>query len=436
MNSKITASLKATPKAPGVYWFTDRSGQVLYVGKAKNLKARLSSYRHLTAADAKTRQMLAAAQTVKWKAADSEFEALLVEAELVKLHQPRFNVLLKDDKSPLYIVITKDVYPAVLTARKNQIRNSKLEIRNCYGPYPSGYKAGQVLRFVRRIFPFCNQAQPPAKNKHACFYFHLGLCPGACCGKISPNDYQKNLVNLKLFLRGKKARVITRLKKRMRLLSASEKFEAAAKVRDQIELLENLRRLPARPELELPRLIEDTTKEKLLELRRILRRYQNLPSTYPLNRIEAYDISNISGKDATGSMVVFVKGLPQPNLYRHFKIKTLATPNDPQMLKEILSRRAKHSDWPAPDLIVIDGGKTQLKSALKVVPWSTPVIAIVKHPDRLLIPSRDHATFHQAEIGRANQALKLIQHLRNESHRFARRLHHHLRLKHLRDQIL
>lgn len=431
MKNSWQPTTESAPKLPGVYWFLNKNAKILYVGKAKNLKDRLASYRHITKKDIKTSQMLSLAKNVKHQTTDSELEAILIEAELIKIHQPKFNLCLKDDKSPLYIYLTSDPFPGVKTGRKELLDNLKIKAFNQFGPFPSGYQTTQVLKFVRRIFPFCSATTRQKKLNQACFYSHLGLCPGACTGKISLKNYQKNISNLKLFLRGKKPRVLTRLKNQMKNLSLLKDFEAAAKVRDQIKMIKNLQLASTQPELNLPQLLEDQTQEKLLQLSRVLRRYQALPKTYPLTRIEAYDISNISGKSATGSMVVFANGLPQSSQYRHFKIKHLKTPNDPKMLSQVLSRRVKHTNWPIPNLIVIDGGRGQLNAALKVIPWTIPVISIVKGPDRLLIPGRSKIILNQVSLNRYSQALKLIQHLRDESHRFAQRLHKNLRQKKL-----
>ncbi len=438
---------KNYPKNPGVYWFLDIKGKVLYVGKAKNLNNRIKSYQFITPDSPKTLALLSKAKKIKYKTTDSELEAMLVEAELIRLYQPLYNLRLTDDKSPLYIYLTSAPFPHVKIGRSEDIEKHKIKKYNQFGPYPSGLKSKQVLKFMRSLFPFCNATKARIKNKQACFYSHLNLCPGACTGTISKSDYQKNITNLKLFLRGKKKSVLNSLQASLKSVSSKKQFEKAIIIRDQISMINALSNSPQKPELNLPNLEQDEVGNKLKSLLKILRLHLSLPKNYPLNRIEAYDVSNLEGKQGTASMVVFNNARPQTSEYRMFKIKTLNTPNDPAMLRETLSRRVKHSDWPTPNLMIIDGGITQLKAALSVVPWNIPVVSIAKNPDRLIIPplitlpTRSVLVGHQKKPTRSvlvgkfikiklNQkqpATKLLQHLRDESHRFARNYHLKLR---------
>lgn len=398
----------------------NKKGKVLYVGKAKNLKLRLKSYRQVPDQAVKTKKMLDESESVKYKATDSEIEALLIEAELIKLYQPRFNILLKDDKSPLYIAFTKEEYPRVIATRKNKLPATY------FGPYPSAYQTKRLLSWLRHLFPFCNTTQTQKRQKKACFYYHIKLCPGACIGEISPKDYQKNLDKIKLLLKGKKFKLISQLKKEIKILSEKQKYEQAAQLRDRLIIFDNLRQQKS-VELDLPFLEQDIAEEQTKHLRRLLKPVMALPSDYPLTRIEAYDVSNISGKQATGSMVVFVNGKPQKDQYRLFKIKTVKKPNDPAMIKEIIKRRVKRKDWQTPNLIVIDGGITQLKAALSVISWRVPIIGIAKHPDKLVAFNHNTKETVRFRLPQKNPATKLIQHLRDESHRFAKNYHKNLR---------
>ena len=433
------------PQEPGVYWFLDQKGKVLYVGKAKNLKNRVLSYRYITSKDTKTKQMLEKARKIKFKSTDSELEAILVEAELIKLYQPKYNLRLTDNKSPLYIYITSTSVPHVKVGRKEHLEKFNIKKRNQFGPYPSGLQSKQVLKFIRKIFPFCNATETQIKNKKACFYSHIKLCPGACTGKISKSEYQKNITNLKSFLRGKKRYILKSLKTDLKKASESNQFEKAIILRDKVKIIENLTNSPKSPELNLPTLEQDEAGHKLKALTRILRLHISLPKNYKLERIEAYDVSNLEGKQPTASMVVFAQAKPKSSEYRMFGIKSLKTTNDPAMIREALSRRVKHSDWPTPSLIVIDGGTTQLKAALSVVPWNIPVVSIAKNPDHLILPTRFNPAgviskptriipagkFTKIGLKPNQPATKLLQHLRDESHRFARNYHLKLRSKHL-----
>jgi len=411
------------PQTPGVYWFLNQPGSVIYVGKAKNLSQRLKSYRQ--ADSLKTRQMLNQATALKYQSLDSELEALLVEAELIRLYQPLYNLRQKDDKSPLYIYITNHQYPQVKTGRLPQIQKLNLKKNNLFGPFPSGYQAKQVLNYVRHIFPFCNQS----KAGKACFYYHLHLCPGACIKAISPKDYQQNINHLKLFLKGKKKSVVKKLLFQIKACSQKKDFEKAAILRDQLYQIKAITQAHPQPELNLPILQTDIYQSQANSLKQILIKYLHLPSNYPLNRLEGYDISNLQGQQATASMVVFINGQPRPDQYRRFKIRLLNTPNDTAMLKQAVSRRLKHTDWTNPNLMVIDGGKTQLNAVLSLTQGHIPTVSIAKHPDRLILKNPHLNQYFIVPLTDNLPAAKLIQRLRNESHRFAKAYHSKLHLK-------
>lgn len=435
--------LSSSPSSAGVYWFLDEKGKVLYVGKAKNLKKRLRQYTQITRLTNKIKKMVAQAATVKWEELESEFEAILIEAELIRLHQPPFNTLLKDDKSPIYLQLTAEKYPRVLTQRKRDIDQKQLS-GTILGPFPSSYRLKEVLKIARKIFPWCNQAGDLEQNdKHqACFYYHLEQCPGACIGQISPEDYQENIHQLKLFLQGKKKTVLKNLEKKLTESVEELAYEQAAELRDKIQLIKDVtsQQFQLKPELVLPQLAQQKREQALNQLRKILLQYLKLPKSYPLKRIEAYDVSNTSGKLASVSMVTFIDGQPSKKDYRLFNIRSIKTPNDYQMLKEAIQRRQLHPEWGKPDLIIIDGGKGQLRSALKVWQWQTAVISIAKDPDRLILPlsvtkpensTRLNIKYQVVRLPNDHPALQLVQHLRDESHRFSRQQHARRRLKNM-----
>ena len=423
-------NLKNLTTSSGVYYFLNLKKQVLYVGKAKNLKNRLSSYRLIKDSNSKTFKLLKKSTHFKTIITDSELEALILEAELIKTYQPPYNVSLKNDTSPLYIVFTKEDYPRVLLVRKSKFDPIS---QNYFGPFPSATKARQVLKILRPIFPFCNATPIQKKAKKACFYYHLHLCPGACNQTISKKDYLTNLNHLKLLLKSKKSRLIKTLKTKLIKTSKLQKFEQANVYKDQIVSLKSFNRFKLSPDKTLPSLTEDKAHEKILHLRRLLKRFISLPNNYPLKRIEAYDISNLEGKQATGSMVVFINGQPAPDQYRIFKIKSLDTPNDLAMLKEVLVRRSKHKEWGIPNLILIDGGKNQLKVSLSSCCWNIPVVSLAKNPERLLLPNLQGVSLQVAShlLSSNDPASQLLIHLRDESHRFAKNLHTRLKTKSL-----
>ncbi len=399
---------------------------MLYVGKAKNLKNRLRQYAKREDDRPQIGMLLAATEKVLWDEQASELDALLVEAELIRRYQPQFNILLKDDKSNLYVCIGTGEFPLVFTSRKPEILRSH-ERWTTFGPFQSGYKVKQVLEIARRIFKWCDH--PHAKKP--CFYYHLGLCSGACVGNISEQEYAAMIVNLKKFLRGKTSELIKELKEEILVHSQNQAFEKAHSIKEQLEalLVVTSPKYRLRPDMTIPMLTNKMEEESLISLRSILRQYLSLPASAPLTRIEGYDISNISGTNASCSMVTAIDGKMDHSEYKHFGIKTLNTPNDFAMLKEALTRRQKHPEWGIPDVVLIDGGKGQLRSVLSIWDWPTIVVSIAKKPDRLFVPlkiiERRKETIVCKEIPLTPElpATRLLQSIRDESHRFAKRLH-------------
>jgi excinuclease ABC subunit C len=422
-----------------VYWFLDQNKKILYVGKAKNLKNRLSNYTQLKQLSPRIKQLVNTATQLKFQVLQSEIEALLVEAELIRTHQPQFNILLKDDKSPLYVYITDEKYPQVKTIRKRDLLKIDIKHRGYFGialgPFPSSYKLKQVLKLARKIFPWC---QSPATEKDSpeklkpCFYYHLDLCPGACINQISSQDYKQNIKNLVLFLRGKKHQVLDKLTQEMKELADAQKFEQAQIKKEQIEnIIHITQAVKLKPDLSLPQL-SSSSNEAILGLQKILDEYLQLPKNYPLTKIEGYDVSNTQGKQASVSLVSFTNGNPNKKDYRLFNIRTLDTPNDYQMMKEAITRRQKHPEWGKPSLIVIDGGRGQLRAAHSVWHWDCPVISLVKNPDRIVIPKLENEEivgYHFVKLPPEHPTLHLLQHVRDESHRFSKKQHTQRRLK-------
>ncbi len=381
--------------------------------------------------------MVLEAVTLKYQILESELEALLVEAELIRTHQPMYNILLKDDKTPLYILITDDTFPRVLTVRKKELQQG-LYKGTYLGPFPSGYKVKEILRISRKIFPWCNQAGSldVAKDLKPCFYHHLELCSGACVGEVTQEEYREMIKQLLLFLKGKKKEVLRSIEQAMKGAAAEERYEEAGILHDKISVIRSVteRTYSLQPDMILPVLKMDEREESLIQLRRILTNYLHLPKTYPLQRIECYDVSNISGTNASVAMVTFIHGQAETSEYKLFNIRTLDTPNDYGMLQEALQRRQNHPEWGQPDLVVIDGGKGQLRAALSVWQWSTPVISIAKDPDRLLLPTTQirHKNplgprYHEVKLPGGHSGLKLAQQLRDEAHRFSKKQHTRLR---------
>ncbi len=388
--------------------------------------------------------MVTQAATVKFKVLESELQALLVEAELIRTYQPEFNTLLKDDKSPLYIEITDDEFPRVLKIRKKEFikRENKGTL---LGPYPSAYKTNEVLKIVRKIFPWCNKknilySQKTSDNR-PCFYYHIDQCPGACVGEITKEKYSDNIKNLYSFLTGKQQLVTKDLKNSLKKKIKLQAFEDAAIIRDQLKLITEVTSPThkLKPDLTSTALQNKVSEDGVIYLQKILSQYLGFPKQFPLTRIEGYDVSNIQGTNAAVSLVCFTDGQSDTDNYRIFNIKTLNTPNDYYMLQEALVRRQNHKEWGIPNLLLIDGGKGQVRSVLKIWNWQTPVIGVAKHPDRLVLPyyetnpttAKKSLKYHMVKLEENHPTLKLIQQIRNESHRFAQKQHKKKRLQNM-----
>lgn len=373
--------------------------------------------------------MLTQASKVQWQVLPSELSALLTEAELIRTYQPPYNILLKDDKSPLYISITNEKNPRVIQVRKKQLAGA-IGRRRLFGPFSSAYQVSQVLKIARPIFRWCDN--PLAER--GCFYVHLDLCSGICSHQVSAEEYQSQITQLALFLRGKSDELLRELASQMKAEAAAQRFEAAARTRDKIRAITAVTKAPylLKPDPQPLLLADSRETDRLTYLRRLLHLHLGLPKTYSLERIEGYDVSNISGTDAAVAMVCFESGRPASQSYRLFNIRTLNTPNDYQMMREALIRRQNHPEWGTPDLIVIDGGKGQLRAALKAMSWNVPIISIAKRPDRLIFPrqilenGKTKLTYTVVSLDATHPGLQLVQHIRDESHRFSKKQHHRI----------
>ncbi len=393
MENKLISKVKKIPDTSGVYIMRDKNHRPLYIGKASSLKRRVLSY-FQRPQETRLEQMLAQVQNIETKKTDSVIEAMFLENDLIKKYKPKYNVKLKDDKTFLGIFITDEEWPRVLPARITQ----KLPKGEFYGPFPSAGQVREALQIIRKIFPFRVSCTPLSGK--ACFEYHLGQCPGVCAGKVEKKEYQKVIRQIKLFLHGKKKTVISDLEKEMKIAAKNMDYEKAAKLRDKIFALKHIQdvALIAEENLQYP---------------------HDIPA-----RIEAYDVSNISGAFAVGSMVVFTEGLVDKSQFRKFKISaqgrsssgrqiTGAT-DDVASLKEVLSRRLNHTEWLYPDLILVDGGKGQVNGAkeiLKARRLQIPIVGIAKGSER----DKDEL------IGAENLSIdkKLLVRVRDEAHRFA-----------------
>lgn len=393
------------PHKPGVYQFLNKQGHVLYVGKAIDLHSRVSSYFN-KGVSGKTAVLVENIADINTIIVESELEALILEANLIKKYLPPFNVILKDDKDFLYVGLTKEEFPKVVTIRKQDLP----KLKKYWGPFPSSTTVRNTLKMLRKIFPWCS-----GQGKRACFYYHLGLCAGPCANAINKKDYQKIISRFAKFMDGKKRQLQAELSKEMLNLSQNQLFEQAAGVKKIIEGINYLTQTNrVHLFLENPNFLDQEKKLALEQLQKDLN-LEKIPE-----RIEGYDISNIGGKEAVGSMVVMTNGEIDKSQYRKFKIKISGRPNDVAMHQEMLQRRCKHPEWKFPDLIIVDGGRAQARA----VKLTIPIFGLAKRMEWLYPPEGEII-----KLPKKSLSLKLLQKLRDESHRFAVSYHRKLRDK-------
>lgn len=418
---KLKAIIAAAPEAPGVYLMRDARGKVLYVGKAKSLRRRLSSYAR-GGLDAKTMALMSHVGGIELRPARTESLALLLEAGLIRQYTPKYNISLRDDKSFPMVKITHEDFPRVCVTRTKEKDGAAY-----FGPYTGAGLLREALRIIRRHFPYRSCAIMPDK---ACIYYRIGLSPAPCIGKIGRRAYRRTICAIAMILNGKSEKLVGLLTRRMNLCARRHKFEEAALLRDQITAISSLGSGSAGAGRHEPAggrrgRIASGPAIELEELRKVLG-LAKLPE-----RIEAFDISNIGGQQAAGSMVSFRRGRPDKDNYRRFRIKTVAGIDDYRMLAEAVGRRYRRlrdEHLPFPDLVLIDGGRQHLAAALRVLEKLgavIPVISIAKEFEHVYIPLRRDPIAFASDT----PALNLIRRVRDEAHRFAVAYHHILRRK-------
>jgi len=411
----LKEKIRQLPNSPGIYQFLSKEGKIIYVGKSVSIKKRVASYFTDKNLGPKTNLLVKNIADIKTIKAFSEFEALMLESELIRTHLPFYNVVAKDDKSPIYIKIEGEI-PLISLSRKVKPKKGTF----IKGPFPSAKATKDILKLIRKVFPYCQHKNP----KKPCLYVHLGLCPYPYKDIEAQIVYKKTVDNIKKLLSGKNRSLIKELTLAMQTASEQENYEEAFRIKSQIQKLERLNTVFHAPRefLEKPTLVDDLTLQKLKDLQQKLD-LKKLPK-----RIECYDISNLQGKLATGSMVVFANGALDKSQYRRFKIKFTNKPNDYQMLKEVISRRFKNT-WPEPDLMIIDGGRGQLNAVLSALAKSQKghiqVVSLAKRLEQIFIPNK----ILPLALPKESPARQLAQAIRNEAHRFAITYHRHLRSK-------
>src|SRR5579884_3009691 len=436
--------VKLFPTTPGVYLMKDAQGRVLYVGKAKNLRSRASHY--FTAAaleDRRTADLVPLIADVDYLPADSEVDALLLEARLIKDIQPRFNVELKDDKSFPYLQIrSREEFPRVEFTRTPRRRGVRL-----YGPFTSAKSLRAAIQVLQRIFKFrtCSldikEDDPRWRWFRPCILHNIRQCTAPCNFRVTKEEYRKQIRALRLVLEGKKNRLIREMEREMEEASKALQFERAARLRDDIAALQGLGQRGNVERDVQPEVFPIDPKKGLVGLRKVLGLSQT-PRT-----IEGVDIAHLGGSDTVASLVSFIDGLPFKPGYRRFRIKSVQGIDDFASIREVVTRRFRNAGRAGgvnppgngdeeqifPDILLIDGGKGQLNAAqdaFAVLGVEPPcLISLAKREEEIYRP--DEA--EPLRLSRHAAALRLLQYVRDEAHRFAQHYHHLLRRKKLEE---
>ena len=446
MKLDFTKKLSTVPTVPGVYFHKDSENNIIYIGKAANLRNRLRQYfQNSKTKDVKTVALVNDIADFDWITCDTEIDALFFEAELVRRYLPKYNILLRDDKSLVYIRINyNDNHPTVTLTRRPLDDNAKY-----FGPYTSALPIKRALVFLRRIFPYStHQGVIP---KRACLQYQLGLCPGLEENRTSIQDYRKNLRRLISYLSGDKQKLVRELESEMKQAAAKHDFEVAATLRNQLTDLKSLANQIVFSDKENQEISKDQALSGLMDILGL----SKIPK-----RIEGYDISHMQGTNNVASMVVFINGVPEKKEYRKFKM-ILTGNNDFKHIEEVISRRLSKQNvakWQLPDLFLIDGGKGQLSSAIKArdkLDFKIPMIGLAKRDEEIIVDLngsnlalnetslkgfsayvKTNDNFATILLPKSSPIIKLLQRIRDESHRFAVSYHSVLKIKGQKNSVL
>jgi excinuclease ABC subunit C len=418
MNTDLYTVIKEIPSISGVYIFSNQEKKIIYIGKAVNLKSRIGSYfRSNNSLNSAKRAMVGEIDKIEIKPCDGEIEALILESNLIKKYNPKYNVLLKDDKSYAYLVWTKEDFPRIFVAHKTYLDSHENQL-NSLGPIVSSDALRKTLKILRKHFHYRSCKTMP---KTPCIYYKLGKCDAPCIQNIDEVSYRDNLNTIIDIMKGKSRSILKKLNIQMQSYAKLQKFEQAMEVKNQIEALEKV---------SLHKGIIQTSqsyKHKYIEELQRLLQLDKVPK-----RIEGYDSSHFHGDKAVVSMVVFENAKPAKDQYRKFRIQLPPEGGDDfYNLNQALTRRFKRTDWPIPDLILIDGGKGQLSTVIKVQQEaniefkSIPIISLAKRLEEIYIPNKDKPIL----LPKSNKSLQILQQVRDEAHRFAVNYHRILRDK-------
>jgi excinuclease ABC subunit C len=370
----VKKAISELPDSPGVYFFVRKSKgedgreyeKILYIGKATSLRDRVRSYFNKDIVNTRSplvAKMLEEFTDIEHTATDSVLEALVLEAYLIKKHQPEANIKEKDNRSFNFVVITNENFPQVRVVRSRELLKSSYEVDGVgisysFGPFPNGSQLKEAMKMIRRMFPYRDE-KCKVHSGRPCFNYQIGLCPGTCVDAISKEEYAKTVENIILFFEGGKKRIIKNLEKQMQEYAEAREFERAEKVKRTMFTLNHIQDIS---------LIKDDL-------------FRTAGPDQTTMRIESYDIAHMSGQNVVGVMTVVEDGEAKKSDYRKFKIKDNPGVNDTKALSEVLSRRLAHIEWQMPDLIVVDGGVAQKRAMEKILRDNgalIPVVSVVK----------------------------------------------------------
>ena len=421
ISAELKAKLKTLPSSPGVYFHKNREGEVIYVGKAAVLKNRVRQYFQNTEKDPKTEALVAEIHDTDWLIVDTEMDALFLESEMIKRYMPKWNILLRDDKTVSYVRINMDQPAPDVSITRNPLDDKATYI----GPFYAKTTIIKALRVLRKIFPYYDKPYNGKKTLDT----DLSLTPGIEIGKTTEKAYKTELRRLIRYLNGNRDNLLKEIERDMHRHASLGEFEMAAKLRDEYFGLKGLKRKIIFSDKEFLDLSSD---QALLQLQNLL----NLESVP--RRIEGYDISHISGSDTVASMVVFKNGVASRADYRKFKIRSSKN-DDTASMREVVTRRLKHQEWEYPDLIILDGSDLQLRAVLPLlIEANIPAIGRNKSGDHtrnadvnLIIPHIDRGiiSFSSQIFSNESHLAKLIARIDEEAHRFAITFHRQLRNK-------
>lgn len=431
----IKQKLQHLPDQPGVYFMRDRSGRIIYIGKAVSLRNRVRHYFQqgtLRSADPKLRGLIRSIADLDILPVRTEAEAILTEGRMIKEYRPRYNVLFRDDKRFLLLrVRPDDPWP-----RFEPCRIDRKDGAVYFGPYSDSRAARAALDFVQRRFHLreCRPREPGPDDHRHCHADIVSYCSAPCIGRIRPDEYRARVAEAMAFLRGERPELLREVEQQMREASARQQYETAAALRDTLLLLRRAIRERARGTKQLQLRPEDA-RQGLQDLQLALR----LPALPRV--IECFDISNISGTHAVASMVVAVDGTPARARYRRFRIKTVTGSDDPAMMAEVIQRRYRRlldERKPMPDLVLVDGGVTQLGAARAELErlglGALPSAGLAKRFEEIHLEASSRAA--PVQLPRTSFALRVLQQIRDEAHRFALDYHRRLRARLIRDSVL